>query len=48
VRYEGMSDLRDGSGENLRADIMFRLHDRKSSDAGAAAAAMQAELRACH
>jgi hypothetical protein len=48
VRYEGMSDLRDGSGENLRADIMFRLRDRKSSDAGAAAAAMQVQLRACH
>jgi hypothetical protein len=48
MRYEGMSDLRDASGENLRADITFRLRDRKSSDAGAVAAAMQVQLRACH
>jgi hypothetical protein len=48
LRYEGMSDLRDASGENLRADITFRLRDRKSSDAGAAAAAVQTQLRACH
>jgi hypothetical protein len=47
LRYAGMSDLRDKSGENLRADITFRLHDRKPSDAGAAAAALRAPLLAC-
>jgi hypothetical protein len=47
LRYEGMSDLRDKAGENLRADIRFRPRDRKPSDAGAAAAAMNAALVAC-
>jgi hypothetical protein len=47
VRYQGMSDLRDKAGENLRADIRFRPRDRKPSDAGAAAAAKSAPLVAC-
>jgi hypothetical protein len=47
LRYEGMSDLRDRTGENLRADITFRLRDRKPSDAGAATAAARAPLIAC-
>jgi hypothetical protein len=47
LRYEGMSDLRDKAGENLRADIRFRPRDRKPSDAVAAASAMSAPLVAC-
>jgi hypothetical protein len=47
VRYEGMSDLRDKAGENIRADIRFRPRDRKPSDAVAAASAMSAPLVAC-
>jgi hypothetical protein len=47
VRYEGMSNLRDKGGENLRIDITFRLSDRKPTDAGAAAAALHATLLAC-
>ena len=47
VRYEGMSDLRDKAGENLRVDITFRLSDRKPSDAGAVAAALRAPLLPC-
>lgn len=47
VRYEGMSDLRDKAGENLRADITFRPRDRKPTDAVAAASAVNAPLVAC-
>jgi hypothetical protein len=47
VRYEGMSDLRDRAGDNLRADIRFRARDRKPSDAGAADTAKSAPLVAC-
>ena len=47
LRYQGLADLRDKQGENLRADITFRLSDRKPSDANAAAAAMRAPLVAC-
>jgi hypothetical protein len=47
VRYEGVSDLRDKAGENLRADIRFRPRDRKPSDAVAATSAVSAPLLAC-
>jgi hypothetical protein len=47
LRYEGMSDLRDKSGENLRADITFRSSDRKPTDAAEAAAAKSVRLVAC-
>lgn len=47
VRYQGMSDLRDKDGENLRADIRFPLRERKPSDAAAVAAAMSARLAGC-
>jgi hypothetical protein len=47
LRYEGLSDLRDKAGENLRTDISFRSSDRKPSDAAAVADAIRAPLAAC-
>lgn len=47
MRYEGLSGLRDKNGDNLRVDITFHSSDRKPSDPGAAAAAMNAPLLAC-
>jgi hypothetical protein len=47
VRYEGLSDLRDRTGENLRASITFRAQDRSASDAQAFAAAAQTALAPC-
>ena len=48
VRYQGLSDLRDASGDNLQADIVFHANDRKPSTAQAMAAAQAAPLAPCH
>lgn len=48
VHYEGLSDLRDASGDNLQADIVFHGADRKTSSAQALAEAQAAALAPCH
>jgi hypothetical protein len=47
LRYEGVSDLRDRSGENLRAAITFDPTDRRVSNAAEFAAAARAPLAPC-
>ena len=47
VRYTGVSDLRDGAGNNLQALINFPSKDRIESDAQSMSAARQAPLTAC-
>jgi len=47
VRYDGVSDLRDASGDNFQAQIDFPPGDRAPSDAGANAAARNEPLGAC-
>ena len=47
VHYEGLSDLRDTSGDNLQADIAFHADDRRPSSAQAVAAAKAAPLAPC-
>ena len=47
VSYLGVSDLRDGSGNNLQARIIFPSRDRKESDAQSMLAARQAPLTTC-
>jgi hypothetical protein len=47
VRYDGLSDLRNRSGENLRTTITFRPEDRRSVDAAAFTAATQAAIAPC-
>jgi hypothetical protein len=47
VRYKGLSDLRDRTGENLHTTITFRPEDRRSVDAAAFAASMQAAIAPC-
>ena len=46
-RYDGLSDLRDAAGGNIRAQIMFPAHDRQPGDAATLAAARQARLAPC-
>lgn len=47
VRYEGLTDVRDASGENMQANIEFHASDRKPSSAEAVAMAQAAPLAAC-
>jgi hypothetical protein len=47
MRYEGVADLRDASGDNMQADIVFHSADRQRSNAEAAAAAKLAMLAPC-
>jgi hypothetical protein len=47
VRYEGISDLRDAHGDNLKASIVFHLSDRRPSSAQALARAGQASIAPC-
>lgn len=47
VRYEGLSDLRSQSGDNLRTKIVFRPEDRRAADAQAFVSASQAALAPC-
>jgi hypothetical protein len=47
LRYQGVSDLRDGSGNNYQALISFRPEDRGEGEARAVAAARAAPLAAC-
>jgi hypothetical protein len=48
MRYVGLSDLLDASGNNIRADIAFGLADRRPADEHDLATALQARLGACH
>ena len=48
VHYEGLSDLRDASGDNLWVNIVFHANERKPSSAQAMAAAQAAPLAPCH
>jgi hypothetical protein len=48
VRYEGISDLRDARGDNLKVTIVFHLSDRRPSSAQAFAKAEQASIAPCH
>ena len=48
MRYVGLSDLLDSSGDNIRADIRFGLADRRAADEHDLAAALQARLGPCH
>jgi hypothetical protein len=47
VRYDGLTDVRDASGDNLQANIEFHAGDRKPSSAEAMASAQAAPLAAC-
>jgi hypothetical protein len=47
VHYDGLSDLRGASGDNLQADIVFHRADRKPSSAQAFAAAQAVPLAPC-
>jgi hypothetical protein len=47
VRYVGLSDLRDASNNNLRAEITFPPNDRKPAGEQDMANARRARLRAC-
>jgi hypothetical protein len=48
VHYEGLSDLRDASGDNLQASIVFHGAERGPGSAQAIAAAQAATLAPCH
>jgi hypothetical protein len=48
MRYMGLSDLLDASGNNIRADILFGLADRRPADEHDLATALQARLEPCH
>jgi hypothetical protein len=47
VHYQGLSDLRDSTGNNLQANIVFHANERKPSSAQAMAAAQAATLARC-
>ena len=47
MRYQGPSDLRDASGANLHADIIFKPADRQPAGADAVSAAKLAPLAPC-
>jgi hypothetical protein len=47
MRYAGISDLRDASGNNYQAEINFRAGDRAPSDEARVSAARRARLTAC-
>jgi hypothetical protein len=47
MRYVGMADLLDASGNNIRADIAFGLSDRRSANQGDLVAALGARLEPC-
>jgi len=48
MRYVGLSDLLDASGNNIRADIDFPLDDRRPADEHDLATALQMHLEPCH
>jgi hypothetical protein len=48
VRFDGLSDVRDASGDNLQANIVFHLRDRRPSTAQTFATAEQASIAPCH
>jgi hypothetical protein len=48
VRFEGISDLRDASGDNLQASIVFPVSDRRPGSAQSFATAEQASIAPCH
>jgi hypothetical protein len=47
MRYDGLSDLRDASGDNLQARITFPPGERRATDATSMAEARQAQLAPC-
>ncbi len=47
MRYVGLSDLRDGNGENMKVDISFDPKDRKVAGQEALDAALHARLSPC-
>jgi hypothetical protein len=47
VRYDGLSDLRDASGDNFKAVIDFPPQQRKAADAAIMQQALQAPLAPC-
>jgi len=48
VRFEGISDLRDRSGDNFQASIVFHVSDRRPGSAQSFATAGQAPIAPCH
>lgn len=48
VLYNGLSDLRDASGNNFQVQVMFKPSDRKTGDASIDAAMRAAPLAPCH
>jgi hypothetical protein len=48
VRFEGISDLRDRSGDNFQASIVFHVSDRRPGSAQAFATAEQTKIAPCH
>jgi hypothetical protein len=47
IRYVGISDLRNSSGDNMKVDITFNPHDRKPASAADLEKARQARLSPC-
>ena len=47
MRYDGLSDLRDASGDNFQTQISFPSSDRAPSSAASMAEARQAQLAPC-
>jgi hypothetical protein len=47
MRYDGLSDLRDASGDNLQAQITFPPSERRAGNAALMAEARQAQLAPC-
>ena len=47
VRYDGVSDLRDPSGNNFQTEILFHSSDRHPANAELVAAARKAPIAAC-
>jgi hypothetical protein len=48
IRFDGISDVCDASGDNLQANIVFPLKDRRPSSAQAFADAENASIAPCH
>jgi hypothetical protein len=47
VRFEGISDLRDRSGDNFQTSIVFHVSDRRPGSAQSFSTAEQATIAPC-